>query len=129
MDPLASSPVELFQIYVYGAALRQPRGERFGVRAQLRRELVGPAHANGGECVAAHLLACWMQEEQGYVIMRDDALQVRRDCCGERRDVARRHGIRQFEQRAQVFAFCLQLAVLHRRLLGTGANRHLRPTS
>jgi hypothetical protein len=56
--------------------------------------------------------------------MRDDALQVRRDSGRERRDVARRHRIRQFEQRAQVFAFCLPLAVLHRRLLGTGANRY-----
>jgi hypothetical protein len=60
MDPLASSPVELFQIYVYGAALRQPRGERLRVRTQFRRELVGPAHTVRSEGVAAHLLACWM---------------------------------------------------------------------
>ena len=60
MDPLASSPVELFQIYVYGAALRQPRGERFRVRTKFRRELVRPPHAMRSERIAAHLLACWM---------------------------------------------------------------------
>ena len=60
MDPLASCPVELFQIYVYGAVLRQPCGERLRVGTKFRRELVRPPHAMRSEGVAAHLLACWM---------------------------------------------------------------------
>ena len=51
--------------------------------------------------------------------MDDDSLEVRSDGGRERRDVARRHRIRQFEQRAQVFAFSLQLTLVHSRLLGT----------
>ena len=64
--------------------------------------------------------------------MRDHALQVRRDCREQRGEVARRDDVvRQLEERAQVFALRLQLALARERLLlmahVVDRHRHLAP--
>ena len=56
-------------------------------------------------------------------------LQVRRDCGRQRRNVARRHRIGQFEQRSKVLGFRLQVAVMHGRLLLLRAPPRLVPNS
>ena len=78
----------------------------------LRCEVVAPPDVEPTDRETADPVGSLLEEEQTRIIVRNDTLQVRRDCGQQRGEIAGRDNvIGQFQKRAQVVALDL-----HRRV-------------